>query len=124
MIIAGDFNINLLHINMCNKEHYGNLLDMMPGYSLFPKITHPTRLGENSYSLKDDIFCTLSPSIIHSNAGILHSRIFDNFPCYISIRSNNFKLGNDPRYVKQRIKSLQAYDALLKKSRKSALQIP
>ena len=114
MIIAGDFNINLLHINMCNKEHFGNFLDMMLGYSLFPKITHPTRLGENSCSLIDNIFCTLSPSIIHSNAGILHSRISDHFPCYISIRPNKFRLGDHPKYVKQRIKSPQAYNALLK----------
>ena len=115
ILIAGDFNINLLHINMCNKEHFGNFLDMMLGYSLFPKITHPTRLGENSCSLIDDIFCTLSPSIIHSNAGILYSRISDHFPCYISIRPNKFKLGDHPKYVKQRIKSPQAYDAIFKK---------
>ena len=113
-MIAGDFNINLLHIKMCNKEHFENFLDMMLGYSLFPKITHPTRLGENSCSLIDNIFCTLSPSIIHSNAGILHSRISDHFPCYLSIRTNKFKLGIHPKYVKQIIKSPQAYNALLK----------
>ena len=44
IIIAAHFNINLLHINMCNKEHLGNFLDMMLGYSLFPKITHPTTI--------------------------------------------------------------------------------
>ena len=64
--------------------------------------------------LIDNIFCTLSPSMIHSNAGILHSRISDHFPCYISIRLHKFKLGDHSKYVKQRIKSPQAYDALLK----------
>ena len=114
MIIAGDFNINLLHINMCNKQHFGNFLDMMLGYSPLPKITHPTRLRDNSCSFIDNIFCTLSTSIIHSNAAILHSRISDHFPSYISIRPNKFKVGDHPKYVKQRIKSPQTYDVLLK----------
>ena len=41
LLIAGDFNINLLHINTCNKEHFGQFLDMFLGYSLFPKISRP-----------------------------------------------------------------------------------
>ena len=48
LIVTGDFNINLLQVNMCNKEHYGDFLDLMLGHSLFPKITLPTRTGENS----------------------------------------------------------------------------
>ena len=48
LLIPGDFYINLLHINYCNKEHFGNFLDLSLGYSLFPKISFPTRLGENS----------------------------------------------------------------------------
>ena len=38
LLIAGDFIINLLHINTCNKEHFGQFLDMLLGYSLFPKL--------------------------------------------------------------------------------------
>ena len=79
LLIAGDFNINLLHINYCNKEHFGNFMDLFLGYSLFPKITFSTRLGENSCSLIDNIFGSLSPNIITSPAGILFSRISDPF---------------------------------------------
>ena len=39
LLIAGDVDINLPHINICNKEHIGQSLDMLLGYSLFPKIT-------------------------------------------------------------------------------------
>ena len=62
LLIAGDFDINLLHINNCNKDHFGNFLDMLLGHSLFPKITFPIRLGENSCSLIDNIFCSLYTS--------------------------------------------------------------
>ena len=34
------------HINTCNKEHFGQFLDMLLSNSLFPKLTFPTRLGE------------------------------------------------------------------------------
>ena len=44
VLIAGDFNINLLHINYVNKEHFSDFLDLMLGYGLFPKITFTTRL--------------------------------------------------------------------------------
>ena len=46
-LIAGDFNINLLQINVVNKEHYAQFLDLMLAYSLFPKITFPTRTSES-----------------------------------------------------------------------------
>ena len=44
VIITGDYNINLLHIDLCNEEHYGEFLDLMLGHSLYPQITLPTRL--------------------------------------------------------------------------------
>ena len=62
LIVTGDFNINLLQVNMCNKEHYGDFLDLMLGHSLFLKITLPTRTVESSCSLIDNIFTTLSPN--------------------------------------------------------------
>ena len=55
IVITGDFNINLLHVNNANKGHYGEFLDLMLGYSLFPKITLPTHIGDNgSYTLIDN----------------------------------------------------------------------
>ena len=114
LIIAGDFNINLLHINTCNKEHFGNFLDLMLGYSLFPKITFPTRLSNNSCSLIDNIFCTISQNTMTSPAGIIHSRISDHFPCFLSLQVDKGKCNGKPkRYVKKKINSNEACQALL-----------
>ena len=41
LIVTGDFDINLLQVNMYNKEHYGDSLDLMLGHSLFPRIYTP-----------------------------------------------------------------------------------
>ena len=95
LLIAGDFNINLLHINNCNKDHFDNFLYMLLGHSLFPKITFPTRLGENICSLIDNIFCSLSHNSVASLAGIICTRISDHFPCFLSLRLiNNEQLNN------------------------------
>ena len=45
LAIAEDFDTNLLHVNHCNKEHFGNFLDMLLGYSLLPKDNIPYSSG-------------------------------------------------------------------------------
>ena len=99
LLIAGDFNINLLHINNCNEDHFGNFLDMLLGHSLFPKITFPTRLGENSCSLIDNIFCSLSHNSVASLAGIICTRISDHFPPILMILNNLTSLLNSGSIV-------------------------
>ena len=84
LVIALDLNINLLHVNHCSKEHFGNFLDMLLGYSLLPKLTIPSRLGGNSCSLIDNIFRSLSPSKLASQAGIIYTGISDHFPYFVS----------------------------------------
>ena len=124
LLIAGDFNINLLHINTCNKEHFGQFLDMLLGYSLFPKITFPTslfpkitfptRLGENSCSLIDNIFCSLSHNSVASLAGIICSKISDHFPCFVSLRLRNDDTNSQRnKYIKVRVNNNEAYEAFL-----------
>ena len=114
LIVTVDFNINLLQVNMCNKGHYGDFLDLMLGHSLFPKITLPTTTAENSCSLIDNIFATLRPNYVSSQAGIIYYRISDHQPYFLSIcPSNKISLGmNKKRYVKQRINSETAYTNL------------
>ena len=103
LIVTGDFNINLLHVNMCNKEHYGDFLDLMFGHSLFPKITLPTRTAENSCSLIDTIFATLSPNYVSSQAGIIYSRICDHDPYFLSIcPSNKLSVGMNRKDMSSR----------------------
>ena len=58
IIIAGDFNINLLKLN--GKELYNDYFDMLTSLSYFPKITLPTRLSGNCGSLIDNFFCRIS----------------------------------------------------------------
>ena len=114
LLIAADFNINLLHINNCNKDHFGNFLDMLLGHSLFPKITFPTRLGENSCSLIDNIFCSLSHNSVASLAGIICTRISDHFPCFLSLRlRNNDDIEQPNKLIKLRVNSNEAYEAFL-----------
>ena len=114
-LIAGDFNINLLQINVVNKEHYAQFLDLMLAYSLFPKITFPTRTSESgSCTLIDNIFCKLSKETLSSIAGILYTSISDHYPYFLSFsRSKN--RGNEPpsRYVKQRVDTESARAAYL-----------
>ena len=112
LLIAGDFNINLLPINTCNKEHFGQFLDMLLGYSLFPKITFPTRLGENSCSLIDNIFCSLSHNSVASLAGIICSKTSDHFPCFVSLRLRNDDTNTQRnKYIKVRVNNNEAYEA-------------
>ena len=114
LLITGDFNINLLHINNCNKDHFGNFPDMLIGHSLFPKITFPTRLGENSCSLIDNIFCSLSPNSVASLAGIICTRISDHFPCFLSLRlRNNDDIEQPNKLIELRVNSNEAYEAFL-----------
>ena len=116
VLIAGDFNINLLHINYVNKEHFSDFLDLMLGYSLFPKITFPTRLSDNgnSCSLLDNIFCKLSPTTISSFAGILLSRISDHCPVFVSLYCGyNSDKHKPTKYVKTHVKTKEAYDRFL-----------
>ena len=114
LLIAGDFNINLLHINNCNKNHFGHFLDMLLGHSLFPKITFPTRLVENRCSLIDNIFCSLSHNSVASLAGIICTRISDHFPCFLSLRlRNNDDIEQPNKLIKLRVNSNEAYEAFL-----------
>ena len=109
-LIAGDLNINLLQINVVKKEHYAQFLDLMLAYSLFPKITFPTRTSESgSCTLIDNIFCKLSKETLFSIAGILYTSVSDHYPYFLSFnRSKN--RGNEPpsRYVKQRVETESA----------------
>ena len=96
-IITGDFNIDLLHTNMCNKEHCGDFLDLMFAYSIFRKITLPTRMAENSCTLIYNIFCTLSPYYISSPTGIFYLRIADHHRYFLSICPNGKGLPNNQK---------------------------
>ena len=93
--ICGDFNINLLKINV--KAHYNNFFENTLSSGFFPKITLPTRISETCSTLIDNILT----NVIESNgvkAGILTSHISDHQAIFLSTSS---KLSRDSgsRYI-------------------------
>ena len=57
IIIAGDFNINLLKIN--DKNSVGDFVNMLISNSFYPHITLPTRFSKNNGTLIDNLFCII-----------------------------------------------------------------
>ncbi len=62
VIVAGDFNINLLQIN--DRHVFGEYFDMVTSHSFYPKITLPTRLSNNHAILIDNFFCKLTDTTL------------------------------------------------------------
>ena len=52
VLLAGDFNINLLNENQICSEFFDSLL----AHSFLPLITVPTRFGQFSHTLIDNFF--------------------------------------------------------------------
>ena len=72
--ITGGFNIHLLKTN--KNTYYNNFHESLSGQGLFPMITRPTRLSDDSNTLIDNIF-TNNLGKTHIS-GILTSPISDH----------------------------------------------
>ena len=81
LILAGDFNINLLKLN--ENEVYSNFFDTLVSHSLYPQITHPTRFTRTNGTLIDNFFCKLSKYTLESTAGILTKQFSDHQPYFV-----------------------------------------
>ena len=68
LALAGDWNINLLLLN--ERLKFQTFFDEMTNCSLYPKITYPARIGNQSCTLIDNIFCKLSHNTSNTNSGI------------------------------------------------------
>ena len=78
MIIAGDFNYNMLKGCESNSAHtFTNLLSW---YGFSPIITLPTRVQNEHESLLDNIF--INDSNYCKNAGVVVDDISDHFPVF------------------------------------------
>ena len=97
IIIAGDFNINLLKLN--ENDMFSSFFDTVISHSLYPQITLPTRFTRTTGTLIDNLFCRLRKSILENTAGILTKRFSDHQP-YFMIMHNTEKLHSTPKYVK------------------------
>ena len=73
--ICGDFNINLLKINV--KAHYNTFFENTLSSGCFPKITLPTRISETCSTFIDIILTNVTEPN-SDKAGILTSQISDH----------------------------------------------
>ena len=110
--IVGDYNINLLEMN--EREAFSNFFDKMTGYSLYPKITLPTRLGKHRASLLDNAYCKLSEHSIDILAGIIVTDLSDHLPYFICAKRSNPKTKQPQKLVKQRVNTQTAKENMLR----------
>ena len=111
VLLAGDYNINLLQLE--TREAYEDFFDNMLSNGFYPKITLPTRLDRNTCTLIDNVYFKLSPMILESMAGIIFTRISDHLPYFISVPiESRTPLGKTEKYVKQRVCNRETYGAL------------
>ena len=99
VLIAGDYNINLLDIN--NKQVISNYFDTIISHSFYPKITLPTRLTNSNGTLIDNILCKLTETSLDTTSGILLDKIgiCDHQACFTIL--NNITLKDSfPFYIK------------------------
>ena len=78
VIIARDFNINLLKIN--EKEIFSDFFDTVTERSFFPKVSLPTRFSISNGTLTDNLFCKVTKSTIDSTSRILTKKFSDHKP--------------------------------------------
>jgi hypothetical protein len=83
--LLGDFNINLL--NADRHVQTSEFLENCYATSLFPRITKPTRLCDNTATLIDNIFASITHKEYSIN-GLFATDISDHFPIFsIEVRS-------------------------------------
>ena len=100
LILAGDFNIDLLKINNNNK--YQQFYDFITGKNLLPNITLPTRLSKRNATLIDNIFSKNSNSCSPMETGILTHKISDHMACVSAINFDIRANISNQKYVQCR----------------------
>ena len=81
LLVAGDFNLDLLKTDSINTRQF---LNSMASVNLYPKILSPTRVTDGHMSLIDNIF--VSSSVLIDHSGVLLDDISDHYPTFITIK--------------------------------------
>ncbi len=100
VILAGDFNIDLLKIN--NKNIISEYFNMITSISFYPKITVPTRLTNTDGTLIDNFLCKLTDNTLDvflTTPGVLTKKFSDHQPYFILL-NNILTKDFSPVYVK------------------------
>ena len=96
VVIAGDYNIDLLKIN--EKAILSEYFDMLTTNNFIPKITLPTRISSRSATLIDNFLCNISPLSSETLSGILVSDLSDHFPYFILLNMSAVSKPT-PKYI-------------------------
>ena len=96
VILAGDFNINLLQIN--EKRLFSQFFDGLTENCFYPKITLPTRFSNKHGTLIDNFMCKLTKCTLNTTAGIFTKRLSDHQPYFIFLNTANPKIAT-PKYI-------------------------
>jgi len=96
ILIAGDYNIDLLKIQ--EKQAITNYYETIISSGFFPKITLPTRLSQRSGTLIDNILSNITKHTINSTGGIIHTSISDHFPIFVTMDETP-PMVEKPKYV-------------------------
>ena len=83
VIVAGDFNLDLLKIK--ENIHISKYFESLLSSSFIPKITLPTRLTETNGTLIDNFLVKGSNKFSESTVGILMQNISDHLPYFIKL---------------------------------------
>ena len=101
VIIAGDYNIDLLKIN--DNPTFGNYFNSLVAQSFFPQITLPTRFSNRNCTIIDNFVCKLTKHFLPPTSGILVSRISDHFPYFIFLDTLKVKWIKAPKTIQIQI---------------------
>ena len=96
VILAGDFNINILQIN--EKRIFSQFEDGLTENSFYTKITLPTRFSNKHGTLIDNCMCKLTKCTLNTTAGIFTKRISDHQSYFIFLNTANPKIAT-PKYI-------------------------
>ena len=81
VVIAGDFNIDLLKIR--ERSIFNDYFETILSHGFIPKITFPTHLTETCATLIDNVFVKLSDHFSLTTSGVLLQKISDHLPYFV-----------------------------------------
>lgn len=103
LVLMGDFNIDLLKIDIHTDS--SSYFDLITSFGLFPTILRPSRITSRSRTLIDNIFSNFSD--IHTISGNLTCSISDHLPQFSSF---NFSIDKTKENSNTYIRDWKAFD--------------